>query len=86
MTPCTNKNAVLFVAGLFLCPILINYELYLLFKKCDQTVREACDPGHRLHCFAVLFVKAHEDVVVCFREVIDDTVDIGFHVLRELNV
>ena len=72
------------------CPIFIsleiNYNLYLLFKKSNQSVCEARHSGHHLDRFAVFFVKADEDVVVCLGEVVNDTIDIGFHIFRELNI
>ena len=33
---------------------------------------------------AVFLAEAHADVVVCLREVVDDTVDIGLDVFRAL--
>ena len=48
-----------------------------LFQKRDQSVGKACHTGHRLNCLAVLFIEADQDIVVCFGQIIDNTVDIG---------
>ena len=35
---------------------------------------------------AVFLVKSYKNIMVCLREVIDDTVDVGFNILRALDI
>ena len=57
-----------------------------LFQKRDQSVGKACHTGHRLDCLAVFLVETDQDIVVCFGQIIDNTVDIGLHIFRKLNI
>ena len=39
-----------------------------------------------LYFQAVFLVKSYKNIMVCLREVIDDTVDVGFNILRALDI
>ena len=39
-----------------------------------------------LYFQAVFLVKSYKNIMVCLREVIDDTVDVGFDILRALDI
>lgn len=39
-----------------------------------------------LYFQAVFLVKSYKNIMVCLREVIDDTVDVGFNILRAMDI
>ena len=57
-----------------------------MLEKSDQTIRKARYTGHSLDRFAVFFVKAYQNVVICLGEIVNDTIDIGFDILRTLDI